>query len=409
MTRPVSSSTITPAVLITLGLLSAAAPLSTDLYLSAFPQMTAELHTSATGVQLSLTTFLLGAGVGQVLFGPWSDRAGRMRPLLVGLVVYVLSSLVAAVAPSIGVLIIARLLQGIGGSAGMVIGRAIILDRQSGTEAARALNVMMAMTSIAPIVAPLVGSLLVAPLGWRGILWIIFGVAALSLLCAASVLRETLPSDERQRRRQEQQPGAWRSLLSRTYIGTTIAFAFAMGILMAYISASPFVYQGIIGMNEIGYGLAFAANALGMTVTTLISSKLNARYSLRGLTATGLALSTIGTLSALACGLLGIDSPLLMLPLFVAIAPLGLVLGNASALALSAVSPLATGTASAFMGALQFALAGIAAALVGLGGESTAVPMTLIMMACAVIAAIALLASKTRDETRSSEKRRAVI
>lgn len=394
MTRP--SAAVTPATLITLGLLAAAAPLSTDLYLSAFPQMTSDLTTTATGVQLSLTAFLVGAGIGQVLFGPWSDRAGRMRPLLIGLVVYVASSLVAALAPSIAVLVVARLVQGIGGSAGMVVGRAVILDRQTGAEAARSLNVMMAMSGIAPIVAPLVGSMLVEPLGWRGILWIVFGVAALSLIAAASVLRESLPREERERRRLERESGAWRSLLSTGFIGATLAFAFSMGILMSYISASPFIYQGIIGMSEVHYGLAFAVNALGMTAATLISSRLSRRFSLRALTGTALALSSIGIVSAFVCGTVGVESPLLMLPLFIAIAPLGMALGNASALAMSSVSPRATGLASALLGLLQFALAGIAAALVGLGGESTAVPMTLIMAACALIAATGLLVSRIR-------------
>lgn len=382
---------VTPAILITLGLLAAAAPLSTDLYLSAFPTMAADLATTATGVQLSLTTFLIGAGVGQVIFGPWSDRSGRMVPLLVGLLVYVVSSVIAAIAPSVTVLIIARALQGIGSSAGMVIGRAIVLDRQSGTEAARALNVMIAITGIAPIIAPLVGSALVDPLGWRGILWVVFGLALVSLIAAVAVLRESLSVEERRRRRSERAPGAWRGLLALPFVGSTLTFAFGMGVLMAYISASPFVYQTLIGLSEIGYGLGFAVNAVGMSLTTIISNRLHRRYSLMRLTGTGLTLSMIGVLATLACAVAGIESWLLMIPLFIAIAPLGLVLGNASAIAMSAVSARTTGLASSFLGLGQFALAGIAAALVGLGGESTAVPMALIMLISGVIAIAGLV------------------
>lgn len=326
-----------------------------------------------------------------MVFDPWSDRSGRMIPLLSGLLVYVVSSVIAAIAPSVTVLIIARGLQGIGSSAGMVIGRAIVLDRQSGTEAAQALNVMIAITGIAPIVAPLVGSALVDPLGWRGILWVVFGLALVSLLAAVAVLRESLPLEERQRRRSAREPGAWRGLLALPYVGSTLTFAFGMGVLMAYISASPFVYQTLIGLSEIGYGIAFAINAIGMSLTTLASNRLNRRYSLMRLAGTGLTLSMVGVLATLASAFAGIESWPLMIPLFIAIAPLGMALGNASAIAMSAVSARTTGLASSFLGLGQFALAGVAAALVGLGGESTPVPMVIIMLASGVIAIAGLV------------------
>lgn len=390
MSKP--STSISPATLITLGLLAAAAPLSTDLYLAAFPAMTADLQTTAVGVQMSLTTFLIGAGLGQVLFGPWSDRVGRMKPLVIGLAVYVVASVAAALAPTVAVLVIARLIQGIGGSAGMVIGRAMILDRHSGVGAAKALNVMMAMTGIAPVLAPLLGALLTEPLGWRGLLWILVGLAVLALISTLAVLRESLPRDERDRRRADHQPGAWRSLLTVPYLGGVLGFAFAMGVLMAYISASPFVYQEILGFGEITYGLCFAVNALGMVAATAVSSRLSARYSLRGLAGAGLAVSGLGVVAVLVCALLGAGAGPLLVALFVAVAPLGLVLGNVSALTLAAVSPRVVGLASAVLGLMQFVLAGTVAALVGLGGEDTAVPMAAIMLGCAVLSAIALIA-----------------
>jgi DHA1 family bicyclomycin/chloramphenicol resistance-like MFS transporter len=365
--------------------------------------MTVDLETTATGVQLSLTALLVGAGAGQVLFGPWSDRAGRMLPLVVGLVVYVGASVVAAMAPTITVLVSARLVQGVGGAAGMVIGRAMILDRQSGTAAARALNIMMAMTGIAPIVAPLLGSLLVGPLGWRGLLWIITGLAVVSLVATLVVLRETLPRDERDRRAADRETGAWRSLLTVPFVGATLSFAFAMGVLMAYISASPFVYQSVIGMGEVAYGLAFAVNALGMTAATILSTRLSRRYSLRRLAGTSLAISGLGVVMTLVVALTGSDPWLLAIPLFIAIAPLGMVLGNVSAIAMSAVSPRSTGLASAVLGLLQFALAGIVAALVGLGGETTAVPMLIIMLLCAALAASGLVAASRAQGVRHSE------
>lgn len=306
---------------------------------------------------------------------------------------------------------LARLLQGIGGSSGMVIGRAMVLDRSSGTAAARALNVMMAMSGIAPIVAPLLGSLLAASIGWRGLLWIVCGVAVLALLASLAVLRETLPREVRAQRTAQRaarvtgaDPHDGRAWL-RPVVAGTVAFAFAMGVLMSYISASPFVYQRILGLGEVGYGLAFAVNAIGMMLATLISSRLTYRFSLRALAGAGLAISGAGVLLTLVLAVAGgADlSGWVMVALFLAIAPLGMVLGTVSALALSPVPPRSMGLASALMGLSQFVLAGLTAALVGLGGARSAVPMALLMLLCAVVSAAAL-ASTGRAEAPAARE-----
>ena len=376
------------ATLVTLALLSAAAPLSIDLYLSAFPAMAVELSTSATGVQLSLTAFLIGAGLGQVVFGPWSDRAGRFLPLLVGLGMFLGASVVAVTAGSIEVLIVARLFQGLGGAAGMVLGRAMILDREAGREAARALNLMMMVGGVAPVVAPLVGSMLADRIGWRGLLSIVGGLGLVSLVATLLFVRESLPASMRAGGRVDGAGGArpWHALLQRGYVGNVVAFGFAMAIMMAYISASPFVYQNLIGLSTEQYGLAFAANAIGMTVATALSARLTRRFTTRTLTATGLLMSTAAVVAILIVTVAGASSMWLMVSLFLAIAPLGLVFGNATALALQAVPRSATGTASALLGLLQFVLAGVVAGLVGIAGEETTLPLALTMLGSAIIA-----------------------
>lgn len=190
------------AMLFTLAVLASVAPFGTDLYLSAFPAMMGDLGTTATGVQLSLTAFLVGAGVGQVIFGPWSDKVGRMLPLLSGLVLFLAASVVAFSAGSIELLVVARLLQGLGGSAGMVIGRAMILDRERGQAAAKALSIMMMIGGVAPVVAPLGGSLLADSIGWRGLLGIVAGLAVFALGTTCMFVRETLPRADREARAQ---------------------------------------------------------------------------------------------------------------------------------------------------------------------------------------------------------------
>lgn len=403
------------AMLVTLAILAAVAPFGTDLYLSAFPAMTSDLATTATGVQLSLTAFLVGAGVGQVVFGPWSDRTGRMPPLLIGLVLFLGASIAAVLAVSVQMLVIARLLQGLGGAAGMVIGRAMILDRERGPAAARALNVMMMIGGVAPVIAPLGGSLLADPIGWRGLLGVVAVLGLIALVATLLWVRETLPAEVRaERRRAADGPAdgpmdstrdstregpadgradgpadgrtGWSAMLTRGYLGHVAAFGFGMAIMMAYISASPFVYQDMIGLGTVQYGLAFALNEIGIMAASALSARLASRVGVRTLTGTGLAISTCAVLVILALTLVGAPPDWLMMPLFAAIAPLGLVFGNATALALSAVPPRATGSASALLGMLQFVLAGIVAGLVGLAGDDTTLPLALTMLASALIA-----------------------
>ncbi|GGO65621.1 Bcr/CflA family drug resistance efflux transporter [Microbacterium nanhaiense] len=394
---PTKGGGIGAATLFALALLAAVAPFGIDLYLSAFPAMTSELSTSATGVQLSLTAFLLGAGVGQVLFGPWSDRAGRMIPLLTGLALFIAASAVAVTAGSIELLVVARLAQGLGGAAGMVIGRAMILDRESGPAAARALNLMMMIGGVAPVVAPLTGSLLADTIGWRGLLSIVGALGLVALAATVLFVRESRPKAVRAAARTGAR-GSWSGLLRRGYVGHVLAFGFGMAIMMAYISASPFVYQDMIGLSAPQYGLAFAVNAIGLVGATAISSRLTKRYSIRTLTAAGLMISLLAVLAILVLTLAGAAAVWLMVPLFLAIAPLGLVFGNATALALSAVPPAATGAASAFLGLLQFVLAGVVAALVGVGGEATTLPLALTMLGAAVVALVGLAIGRTREE-----------
>lgn len=399
----IATKSISSAMLFALSLLAGLAAFSIDLYLPAFPAMAEELSTSATGIQLSLTAFLIGAGAGQLVFGPWSDRAGRMTPLLTGLALFLAASVATVFATSAEMLMIARLLQGLGGAGGMVIGRAIILDRATGKAAARALSLMMLIGGVAPVIGPVVGGVLAEPIGWRGLLAVVAGLGLAALGATLLFVRESLPRAEREARKGTAQSGIGKALRSRAYLGHVAAFAFGMAIMMAYISASPFVYQTMIGLSPMGYGIAFAANAVGMMVATTLSARLVARFSVRALTAAGLAISLVAILVLLAFSFADAPAGWLIAPLFFAIAPLGLVFGNATALALSAVPHAATGTASALLGLLQFALAGIVAGLVGISGEHTALPLALTMLASALAAILGLVVAGSNSAEHAIE------
>ncbi|TDN42460.1 DHA1 family bicyclomycin/chloramphenicol resistance-like MFS transporter [Curtobacterium flaccumfaciens] len=388
---------ITTGLLLVLGLLSAVAPFATDLYLPAFPQMTGELQASATTVQLTLTAFLVGVTAGQLVFGPLSDRFGRVPPLIAGAVLCVLASAAAVLAPNVGILVAARLLQGLGGAAGMVIGRAVISDLATGKPAARAFSLMMIVGGVAPVVAPLLGGLLTGPIGWRGLLGIVLGLSVLMLVAVLAVVRETHLRSHRDALRAERQgPGSpLRALRSRTFLGYTAVFGFAFAVMMAYISASPFLYQDMLGLGTVGYGIAFGLNALALMGVSVLSAKLTATRSVAGVLTLGIVLVLASTV---AFGLLvatGAPEFWLAVPLFTAVGSLGLVLGNATALALGAV-PSSAGSASAVLGALQFGLAALVSPLVSIGGSATAAPLAIVMLAAAVIAVVALLAARGR-------------
>lgn len=362
--------TVGGGLLFALALLTGLGSFSIDLYLPAFPAMTQDLATTATGVQLSLTTFLIGAGAGQLVFGPWSDRAGRIVPLFSGIVLFLAASVLTVVAGSIEVLVVARLLRGLGMAAGMVIGRAIILDKARGPAAAKGMSLLMLISGVAPVLAPVVGGVLAEPLGWRGLLGIVGVLGFAAFVTSVLFVRESLPREVREQRRADAQRGAWKALVSRGYLGNMVAYAFAMAIMMAYISASPFVYQEMIGLGTVGYGLVFAANAVGL----------------------------IAIVVALAISVSSLPAAWLVVPIFFAIAPLGLAFGNTTALALSALPDTATGIGSAFLGALQFALAGVVAALVGIAGEDTAIPLALTMLGSALIALFGLILARNTHE-----------
>ncbi|AQA06391.1 Bcr/CflA family drug resistance efflux transporter [Mycobacterium sp. MS1601] len=393
---PAPAATITTSLLLSLALLSAVAPVATDLYLPAFPEMASELGASASAVQLTLMAFLLGITAGQLVFGPLSDRVGRFWPLLVGTVLCVVASVVAATAPDIAVLIAARFAQGFTGAAGMVIGRAIVSDLASGKAAARAFSLMMIVGGVAPVIAPFAGSLLVGPVGWRGILWVVCAVVVLMFIVTVAVIRESHPQERRHQLRTGNR--AKRSLLSRTFTGNTLAFAFGFSVMMAYISASPFVYQSMIGMTPVQYGATFGVNALGISVMSAISARLAHRVPVRTLLGTGLGVTLAAAVTVLVLVLTGAPAWTLTAPIFVAVASQGLILGNATALALASV-PHQAGTGSAVLGALQFGIGALVSPLVGLGGEHTALPLALVMCACSVVAVAGFALARPRSDS----------
>ncbi|MBU2666402.1 multidrug effflux MFS transporter [Actinoplanes bogorensis] len=369
--------TIGPGLLLALALLVSFGPIATDLYLPGLPAMAGDLGASASGVQLTLTTFLAGLAFGQLFMGTISDRFGRRTPLIVSSAVCVVAGIVAATAPTLPVLIGARLVQGFAGAGGVVIGRAVIADLATGRAAARALTLMMTVAGVAPVLAPVVGGVLADPIGWRGMLWTVTGLCAAMLLAVLFVVPET-HRERTKRSKARTNPSFW---------AYTVVFASSFAMMMAYISASPFLYQRVVGLSEVAYGISFGVNACGLVAAGAIASRLVGRMEPRRVVLGALALEVTATVTLLILVLTGAPAWTLPIPIFFAVSANGGVAGPSAALAMSHVRAVA-GTGSALLGFSQFGLGAVVSPLVGLGGEDSALVPAIVMVSAALVATV---------------------
>ncbi|MEU8436827.1 multidrug effflux MFS transporter [Streptomyces sp. NPDC029216] len=374
-----------------LGGLTALAPLSMDMYLPALPEVTSALGSPAATIQLTLTSCLAGMALGQLVVGPMSDRWGRRRPLLAGMAVYVLATAICALAPSAELLIGFRLLQGLAGSAGIVIARAVVRDLYDGVEMARFFSTLMLISGAAPIIAPLIGGQVLRFADWRGVFVVLTAVGLALTLMVWRGLAETLPPGRRQTGGVGTALRTMRGLLAdRVFAGYTLAGGFAFAVLFSYISASPFVVQEIYGASPQTFSLLFGLNSVGLIATGQVNGKLLVgRVSLDKVLACGIAVITTASVALLlmssgAFGKVGLVP--VAAALFVLMSAMGLVLPNTNAQALMR-TPHAAGSASALLGTSSYLVGAVASPLVGIAGEQTAVPMALVQLSCSLLAA----------------------
>lgn len=371
-------------------LVTAIAPLATDMYVPAFPLVGRDLTASASQVQLTLTTFFVGMALGQLVGGPVSDRLGRRRPLLVSLAVLVAASALCAASPGIAVMMAARLVQGFAGGWAMVIARSIVVDLTSGPRLVRAVNVIAGAAGIAPVVGPLLGAAILQLSHWRVSFWLVAALGLVMLAVVAVGVPETLPSDRRHGGGLARLAGSAAVVLrGRRFVGYLLVFGFSMGAIFAYVATSAFVLQSMNGLSPTAYSVVFAANAVGLTATTLVAARLAGRVSTRRLVGVGLAGTAVAAVLLLVGALAGMPLPFALVGFFVLMSAQGLVGPNAGALASGEV-PDRPGTGSALLGFLQWTMAGVIAPLAGLGGEHTAVPMAAILIVLTTVSVLAL-------------------
>lgn len=378
---------VPPGRLLALGGLSALGPLSLDLYLPALPTLTAELGAGDAAGQLSLSLCMIGLALGQLLVGPLTDRLGRRMPLLVGVAVFALSAGLCALAPSIGVLLVLRLLGGLAGGAGIVIARAMVRDLYGGSQLARVFALITLVLGVAPIVAPLLGGLLLTMTSWRGV-FAALAVLGIALLAAAATLGETLPAQRRHAGGLRPMGRALRSVLGdRTFLLPALVGALGVCGMFVYIGMASFVLQGAYGLSAQQFAIVFGVNAVGIMVVGRLSAGLVGRLGAARLLTAGVVGALVAAVAMLVGVLVSTSVWALIVPLLFLVSCTGVLLPNATALALDGQAAVA-GAASAVFGLLQFAVGATVPPLASLGGVTARVMAVTI---CATAVGTALI------------------
>jgi len=358
-----------------LALLTAVGPLSIDLYLPSLPSIGAALGASPSAVGLTISFYLVGFAVGQVVYGPLSDRYGRRPVLLAALTIFCVASLACAAAPTIAALIGARALQAAGSSGAIVLARAVVRDLYEGPRAGRELSLMAAIMGLAPIVAPLIGGVLQTAFGWRACFVFIAAAGLVALAAAYWLLPETL------RPRAHAAAGMLASLavvarhrVARTFIGVITA---SYAGLFAYISGAPFVLQDLLGLSPVGFGLSFAVASVGYISGTSLAARIVTRIGLDRTIAWGVVALAAGGLAMVGATALAPGAVAgIVVPMTIYLFGLGLAMPQALAGALQPF-PERAGAASSLIGCLQQAVAASTGALVAHAIGATAWPLTI--------------------------------
>lgn len=393
---PASSSGTTPPshwpLTICLGLVAALAPLSIDMYLPSFPSIAQDLGATAAQVQLTLSVYILGFTLGQLAYGPLSDRYGRRPVLLSGICLYVAMSVLCATAPDAESLSLYRFFQAIGGGAGTVLSRAIIRDRYDGVVMAKVMSLMLTIILFAPMVAPVIGGYVLVWLGWRAIFWTLVGAGVLAILVVVFGIRESLPPERRAA------PGI--APVLRGYVtvmchkkalGYILGGGVTFGALFAFLSGAPFVFIEFYGVAPEHLGFIFTLNVLGVMSGGWLNSRLVTRRGVRDMMTMGVGLLFAGAVllfALIATDIIGVWGAILGIVLFTL--PLNIINANAAAGALE-FFPHNAGTASAVVGAVRYGCGAVSGVCVGLLHDGSAMPMAWVILGCSTISVVFLV------------------
>ena len=384
-----NSAKVSFILVVFLGMLTAITPLATDLYLPALPIMPGELNTTASNIQMTIGIMTFGVAVGQLFGGPISDTMGRKLPLIVGNLLCVISGIICAFAPSIEILLLGRFLQGLTGSVGVVIAKAIARDFASGQELTKLFALLMMVNGLAPVLAPLIGGQLLLFTTWR-VIFVILAVFSAILLAGSLLFRESLPKEKRVIGGVGVAVKNYITLIKdKPFLGQTLIQLFAFGGFFAYISGSSFVYQNIFNLSAQEFSYLFGINSCGIVLASAISSRVSNVITAKQLLTFSLWQLTIGSLLFLIAMIFEWSLIPVTTILFCTVCTVSL-FGSASfSMAMTKYGKMA-GSASAILGFASMFAAGIVSPLVGIGGDHTGVPMGITMLVCAVLSLLCL-------------------
>jgi DHA1 family bicyclomycin/chloramphenicol resistance-like MFS transporter len=378
---------------ILLGALTALGPFTIDLYLPAFPVLEADFDTTAAAIQLTLTGTMIGFGVGQLLVGPLSDKVGRRLPLIGVTALHVLASAAAAIAPTLMLLGVSRVVMGAGAAAGGVVAMAIVRDLFGGRRLVVMLSRLALVSGAAPVIAPLIGSALLLVMSWRGLFVVLAIYGAVMLVAAIALVPETLPRARRHELGSTTVGQRYRSVLTdRVFLGVLIIGGMTFSGLFSYLSASSFLFQQSFGFDAQQYGLLFAANSLGLVAGVQIASRLAARYGPQWVLAWSTSTLVVAGVAIILADQIGLGLWGILVPLFVFMTACGFTFPCVQVLALDRHGK-AAGTAASILGAVNFGVAGFVSPLVGwIAGDTgiTATTMAVVMVGCSVIGVLGL-------------------
>lgn len=384
-----NSAKVSFILVVFLGMLTAITPLATDLYLPALPIMPGELNTTASNIQMTIGIMTFGVALGQLFGGPISDTMGRKLPLIVGNLLCLISGIICAFAPSIEILLLGRFLQGLTGSVGVVIAKAIARDFASGQELTKLFALLMMVNGLAPVLAPLIGGQLLLFTTWR-VIFVILAVFSAILLAGSLLFRESLPKEKRVTGGIGVAVKNYITLIKdKPFLGQTLIQLFAFGGFFAYISGSSFVYQNIFNLSAQEFSYLFGINSCGIVLASAISSRVSNVITAKQLLTFSLWQLTIGSLLFLIAMIFEWSLIPVTTILFFTVCTVSL-FGSASfSMAMTNYGKMA-GSASAILGFASMFAAGIVSPLVGIGGDHTGVPMGITMLVCAVLSLLCL-------------------
>ena len=368
-----------------LGALVAFGPLSIDLYLPALPAMALGLAASAEAVQLSITVFLAGFSLGMLFYGPVSDRYGRRTVMLTGIALFVVASLACVLATAVEYLIAARFVQALGGGAASVLARAVVRDVYTPTQAIRKLSLMAMVTAIAPLLAPVLGSVLLDYLGWRSTFGALLAWGLLSLLVVWFLLPETLPLEQRGQLSLGSAFGAYgRLLCDPVALGLLLAGGMSFAAMFAYITGGPFFFIQLQHFSPLAFSLLFAANALGIFAANYLNSRLVHRQGPAVMAGFGSGLGFVGALLCWLASGVADALPVMIVGMFIVVSMTGLLGANCVGL-LMARYPQSAGAAAALFGASQFSFGMLASATISYFHDPTGKVMAWVILAVSAI------------------------